>query len=80
MKIMKSKGIILLVTMMLFGCASVTSKNSVIVENDYVENELKINNDKSEITPWLWIATKTKKEQETNAIFCLCLVLQRLYE
>lgn len=62
MKIMKSKVINLLVTIMLFGCASVTSKNSVIVEN-----ELKINNDKSEITPWLWIATKTKKEQETNA-------------
>ncbi len=62
MKIMKSKVINLLVTMMLFGCASVTSKNSVIVENG-----LKINNDKSEITPWLCIATKTKKEQETNA-------------
>lgn len=38
MTIIKSKGIILLVTMMLFGCASVTSKNSVIGENDYVEN------------------------------------------
>lgn len=67
MKIMKSKVISLLVTMMLFGCALVTSKNSVIVENDYVENGFKINNDKSEITPWLWITTKTKKEQETNA-------------
>lgn len=62
----KIKGIILLVTMMLFGCASVTSKNSVIGENDYVENGFKINNENSEITPWLCIATKTKKEQETN--------------
>lgn len=67
MKIMKSKVINLLVTIMLFGCASVTSKNSVIVENDYFKNGFKINNDKSEITLWLWIATKTKKEQETNA-------------
>lgn len=54
-------------TMMLFGCASVNSKTSVIKENDYVENGFKITYENSDITPWLWIATKTKKEQENTA-------------